>query len=350
MKRVLVLVLAAMLGACASKKKAEDNAVNSEKALTFEQGLRALEREDYSEAARIFDRLLVQNPATELDLVVLFDSGSAYEGLGDCGKASERYRQVVRSSMGKFQRIEAEALFRTSLMYECLGQDIKAVTSLLDARKRGKDLPFDVLNAEIPARLAAAYARIGNREKALQYFTQASRGLKRVVAQTGRGLQNERVAHNLFLMGRLSPSQRDATVEPGTYLQSLSMQQPYLLQAVEINHPVWSPRAAEDLKLAYDNIWKLKITDTSQKREVFTRALQTINELRRIRIPTNTNPRIQNIFASLDHTQTQLQNELSRMGEATPLTSEAEKREGLRREGRLADPGAGKKKKAAVKK
>jgi hypothetical protein len=66
-----------------------------------------------------------------------------------------------------------------SIMYECLGQDTKAITSLLDARKRGKDLPFETQVAEIPGRLAAAYARMNNRTKALEYFNQASEGLRR---------------------------------------------------------------------------------------------------------------------------------------------------------------------------
>lgn len=327
-----------ILAGCASQKQVAGP--SEEKVSEFDQGMRALERQDYDEAAQIFDRLLVQNPATELDLVVLYDSGAAYEGKGDCSRALERYRQVVRSSAGKFPRIEGEALYRSSLMYECMNQDPKAITSLLDAKKRGKGLPFETLNAEIPARLAAAYARIGNREKALHYFNQASRGLKQVVAQGGRGMQLERVSHTLFLMGRLSPTQRTAAVEPDSYLQSISMQQPYLLQAMELNNMTWSTHAQDDLKLAYDNIWKFKITEPEKKREFYTRALQSINELRKIRMPKS-DARIDDVFLTLDRIQNQLQGELSRVAESNPLTPEAKKREGLRQEGRLVAPTSG---------
>ncbi len=337
-KIIAVTGLLVLLAGCASTKKiSAGNDQQEEKVTQYDQGMRALEHEDYDEAAQIFDRLLVQKPATELDLVVLFDSGAAYEGKGDCARSLDRYRQVVRSSAGKFPRIEGEALFRSSLMYECLGQDAKAITSLVDAKKRGKELPFETLNAEIPARLAAAYARIGNRDKALQYFNQASKGLKQVVTQGGRGLQVERVAHTLFLMGRLSPSQRMAAVEPGTYLQSVSMQQPYLLQAMELNNAAWSTRAQDDLKLAYDNLWKFKIPEPEKRRDFFTRALQSINELRKIRMPKS-DSRIDDVFATLDRTQNQLQGELSRVAETNPLTPEAEKRGGLKREGKLVDP------------
>ncbi len=336
-KSAIVFGLLILVG-CASQKQVV--APSEEKVSEFDQGLRALEHQDYDEAAQIFDRLLVQNPATELDLVVLYDSGAAYEGKGDCARALERYRQVVRSSAGKFSRIEGEALYRSSLMYECMNQDSKAITSLLDARKRGKSLPFETLNAEIPARLAAAYARIGNREKALQYFNQASRGLKQVVSQGGRGMQLERVSHTLFLMGRLSPAQRTAAVEPENYLQSISMQQPYLLQAMELNNLTWSTHAQEDLKLAYDNIWKFKIVEPEKKREFYTRAIQSINELRKIRMP-KADARIDDVFLTLDRTHNQLQGELSWVAESNPLTSEAKKREGLRREGKLVNPPSG---------
>lgn len=351
MVRYLLMGMVLLLTACASSgPKKPVVTPGEEKTPALDQGLHAMEQEDYAGAAQIFDRLLVQKPASEVDLVILYNSAAAQEGLGNCAKASERYRQVVRSSAGKFSRIEGEALYRSSLMYECLGQDTKTITSLLDTKRRAKELSFDILNAEIPARLAAAYARMGNREKALQYFTQASRGLKQVVSQNGVRVKTDRVARTLFLMGKLNPSQRNAEAEPTTYLQSVSMQQPYLLQSIELGDPTWSPRAADDLKVAYDNVWKFKIEDPEKRREFYTRTLQTINELRKIRMP-RADPKVDTVFAVLDQTERQVQNELSRFAESNPLTPEAQKRQGLRREGRLIDPNVpnanGKKKKPA---
>ncbi len=337
MKNIAIVVLAFSFFACATKPKrvgSEPETASSE----FEQGLRALEAEDYESAATIFDRLLVEKPASELDLVAIYNSGAAYEGLTKCKVAAERYRQVVRSSAGKFTRIEGEALFRLSVMYGCLGQDTKEITALLDARKRGKDLPPEIVDAEIPARLAAAYARIGNRTKALQFFTQASRGLKGVVKpRDGRKVQTERVARTLFLMGSLSPNQRRGEVDPETFLQSIAMQQPYLLQAMEMDHPVWSGKASDDLQNAYDNVWKFKIEDPNKRREFYTRAVQTINELRKIRMP-RPEPRIDAVFAMLDKTESRLQTELSQVAEQNRLTPEAERRQGLKRTGRLVNP------------
>lgn len=334
----LGLVAAALISACATQPKVDTAEFSDETNPEFSRGLKALEKEDFGTAATIFDRLLVAKPASENDLLVTYNSGNAYEGLGNCGKAADRYREVVRGSAGKFPGIEAHAFYRLSLMYECLGQDTKTVTSLLDAQKREKQLPMEIARAELPARLASAYSRLGNRAKALEYFNLASDGLKAILASgsTPR-TQKESLGKTLFYMGHLNPAQRQGEGDPMGYLQALSMQQPYLLQAVELNHSSWSRKAAEDLNLAYDNILRFQIADPQKRNQFYTRSLQVIAELRKIRLPDGGKAEDE-IFAKLDRTERRIQNEITMNAETTKLTPDAQKREGLRREGRVADP------------
>jgi tetratricopeptide (TPR) repeat protein len=342
MKKLPLLLILCLFTACVSKPKVVEAYTEKDQndQGSFDRGVQALDGERFEDAARIFDSLLLEKPGTELDLVTLFNSGVAYEGLAQCQKASDRYRKVVRSSAGRFKRIEAEALFRLSLTYECLGQDTKAITALLDAKRRGKDLSFETQQAEIPARLAAAYSRLGNRTKALDYFNQASAGLKAVVTRSGGSaakVQTDMLARTLYTMGRLSPTQRTAQVNPDTYLQSISMQQPYLLQAMEFNSVPWSAKAEEDLKLAYRNIWEFKIDDPAKRRTFYTRGLQTINELRKIRM-NKPDPFVDAVFDYLTQTESRLQNELAKGGATNKLTDAAAQREGVRQQGRLVDP------------
>lgn len=344
MKRLL-LAAALALTACAAKQKKIDLGADEEGNPVFEKGLKALEKEQYAEAAAIFDRILVAKPASEADLVITYNSAAAYEGLGNCAKAAERYREIVRSSAGKYKNLEGNSLYRLSLMYECLGQDSKSITALLDAKKRGKELTVETRTAEIPARLAAAYARIGNRQKATEYFAEASEGLKKIVNQTQNHKQKELVARTLFLMGQLNSGQRSATVPPASFMQSVSMQQAYLLQAVEMDHPNWSKKAADDLKLAYDNIWKFQLESGEQRRDFYTRGLQAIQDLRKIRLP-NASANVNAIYAHLDTVEGKLQAELSKVAEYNKLTPDAERREGLKRQGKLIDPPKDKKPKA----
>lgn len=341
MKHVIMVSLMLTLAACSSsgdKKNAVDLKAG-EPNPAFERGLRALERQEYEEAARLFDRILVSQPGTELELVTMYNSGAAYEGLGNCPKAAERFREVVKASAKNFLRMEAEALFRLSLMYECLGQDTKAVAALLDARKRGKQLAPEVANAEIPARLAAAYSRLGNRDKALEYFEIAGQGLKAIVARSTGSTrpQTELLARTLYLMGKLNPQQRRAEASPDSFMQSLSMQQPHLLQAIEINHPVYSPKAADDLEIAYENIWKYRLESPQEKRQFYERGLQVSRELRRLRLP-DANPLVDEVYAGLDKTDARLNAELAKLAVTTRQTPESEKREGLKQQGRLVNP------------
>lgn len=336
-KLLFAFVLPTVLIACASKPVVERETLNDEDNPVFDRGLKALEQERYADAAQIFDSLLVAKPATERDLVMVYNSAAAHEGLGHCAKAAERYREVVRSSAGKFVQIEAQSLFRLSIMYECLGQDTKAVAALVDARKRGKDLPYETQVAEIPGRLAAAYSRLNNRPKALEYFNEASEGLKKIVARTHNSRQKELLGRTLFLMGQLNHAQRTAEAAPTSYMQSLSMQQPYLLQAIEMDHPMWSKKAADDLELGYENIWKYKLDDPEQRRAFYTRGLQTVQELKKIRLPgagALSGP----VFAAIDKTEARLNAELTRIAEINKLTPTAEQREGLKRQGRVVDP------------
>lgn len=344
MKRIFVIASLCGLAACAHKPPVSAVPhVDPEVQYNFDNGMKALAAQRYEDAARIFDTLLVSNPGTELEMVTMFDSGAAHEGMGECRKAADRYRQVVRASAGKFRRIEAEALFRLSLTYECLGQNTKAITALLDARKFTRDLPPETLSAEIPARLAAAYARLNNRERAMYYFKQASTGLKGFLGTRKGSLSRDSVARTLFMMGKLSYTQKDATVDPSTYMQSISMQQPYLLQSMELGIKPWCDKAEEDLRVSYDNIWHFKFDDPQKERDFYTHALQTLHELRNIRLP-KPDPVEDALFAYLDKTEYQLQTELAKNTPTDPLTPEAQKREGLRRQGRLVDPEAKKKK------
>ena len=67
MNKILIFSLLLSLVACSGRRKA-DLGVTDEVDTpnrVFDQGLSELDRENYAEAARIFDSLLVQKPATE---------------------------------------------------------------------------------------------------------------------------------------------------------------------------------------------------------------------------------------------------------------------------------------------
>jgi tetratricopeptide (TPR) repeat protein len=335
MLKIFICFFVVSLISCRSAPKAEAPNIPIAASKEYEKGLKALEEERFQDAIDIFDGLLVKHPASELDLVVLFNTASAYEGLGRCKDANDRYRRVIRSSNGKFLQIEGQAYFRIALTYECMNQDTKTVAALLDTLKRSKHLPPEILNAEVPARLASAYARLGNRQKALEYFTQASQGIKKIVS-TSRGVQSKVLGQTMYLMGKLSESQKTGEMDPIAYAQSIYIQQPYLLQSAETGHPVWAREAAADLKMAYDNIWKVPVTDENRA-EFYTRIMQNIYDLNKLKL-VNESDLVEEVYAQVAKVESRLQVELAKTSEVTKLTPEAQEREGLKRKGKTVSP------------
>lgn len=333
-KFIVIVVIVALAGCRSSNRRGEVEADSGSATRQFELGMRALEDQRYKDALSLFEGVLRQHPGSEFEMVVLFNSAAALEGLGDCREANERYRRVVKTSNGQFKIVESQALFRMSMTYECLDQDTKVVTSLLDTIRRAENLPVEVVKAEIPARMSAAYARLGNPKKAQEYFNMASKGLKEVLSN--RTYRPELLGQTLYLMGQLSRSQRNGAMNPVAYYHSIHFQQPFLLHALETGNPVWSKRAAEDLILAYENATRFKLNDEIRS-EFYTQTMKNLHTLRRLKLVVGSDL-MDDVFAKLEKTESFLRKQLVKASEGTKLTEEAEKREGLKRSGRVVGP------------
>lgn len=343
MLKLLFAVAVFLVVGCASQPKYQGPPVTPEAdaiQAQMQKGMKALEREDYNSAADIFDKMLKQKPASEFDLIIQYNDGVAHEGMGDCKRAAELYRQTAHGSIAmKTPKVEAESLYRLSFAYDCLGDDRKSVAALLDARRRSSGLTPDVSQAELPARLAAGYARLGERAKATQYFKEALNGLKRTLVSAGTTtkVQQRFAARTLYAMGQLTTRQRSLSIEPNAFLKSLSVQQPYLLQSAEQAVRPESQKAAEDLIFAYENFLRLTPAEPEKTRPFLELALQDIAELKRIRMPGK-GVMVDEIYDKVDVQESRVRQMLMAQSETMPLTDAAKGREGLRRQGRTVGP------------
>ncbi|MEO0335637.1 MAG: hypothetical protein AAF202_04555 [Pseudomonadota bacterium] len=318
----------------------------------FNLGVKALDEEKYPAAEAIFKTILTENPSNRFQLVVEYNLAAAYEGQKRCKEAGRGYRKVARSSLGKFPRIEAQALYRLSFAYACVGSDEKAVVSLLDAMRRKRHLQEEVAVAEIPARLASAYARLGNNEKAEIYYSDARRGIQYLRARfKNRRSLNDILAKTLFLMGRIAPIENRVKSNSIEYLSGLEYLQAYLLQAVEMNSETWSPKAAEQINRAYDLVFKVvadpvgkpsRLEEQQKLRknyEIATEALANLTLLKKNILPNITNnDNLVRLRASIVKKEEKFKEFLALNTNENPLTETAEEKEGLRRDLKLKDP------------
>lgn len=211
----------------------------------------ALGRGKYDEALAGFDRFIQQNPASPFTQAATLNSGRALEGLKNWQGAIDRYHEVVRATASA-PKLQATALYRLSFCHESLGDDAQVVVDLNDLLSHANGLPKETAQGELPARLAAAYARIGNFERAQEFYSRAEAGITKLRKAYG-GKVPEWLPKTLFLMGDCSNRQFSWNdFEPA--IRSFARSQVYLLEAAELNQQPWANRGADELIRVYNTL------------------------------------------------------------------------------------------------
>jgi tetratricopeptide (TPR) repeat protein len=223
----------------------------------FRAGLQLLSERKFTEALAVFDHYTSQNPTAPYAQATELNSGRALEGLERYSEAAERYRGIVVATNGIAPRLEAMALYRSSFCHEALGEDQQTVAVLVDLFNRLTAapgiLPEEIAHAELPARLAAVYARIGNYQMALDYYKKAESGIARLRHARNGSVPNW-LPRTLYFMGRLA-------AHPVTWddfesaLRPLAHGQIYLLEASDLGIEPWADRSATDLITIYQQLF-----------------------------------------------------------------------------------------------
>ena len=319
------------LAGCATPIKPRVQASASPPAALIE-GERKLLQGDAAGALEIFERFGAERAAAPWSQMAEYDAGRALESLSRWSDAAEKYRAVAQVAESSAPRLQALALYRLSFCAEALGQDDVALAALRDVESRRSRLPPEIADAEFPARVAGAYARIGNIEAAVSYYAQAERGIARLRHSPNQSLAGktslEWIPRTLYQMGRASlrkPSWDDFE----TSVRPLRFGQIYLLQAAETGVLPWAERASQDLSSAYaDLLVAISSAPVSPpedpvtaRRESQRRAwdyahltLEAIEELRARRLPADrsSSNEANAIFKYIDGAETNLKELLSK--------------------------------------
>ena len=267
----LLLILTALAAApsCSSVKKSatsvartlriiDDPAtrVPAEAPPEFRAALAHLEKEEYAKALEWLEEFLRKEPTSPWTQAASLNVGRALEGLGRWSEAAERYRKVVTATVDVAPKIQAMALYRLSFTYEALGDDQQTVVVLVDLMNRDKYLPEEIARAELPARLAGAYARVGNFEKAVAYYKLAENGVQRLKQANLSRTVPAWYARTLYFMGNMS-LRKVSWQDFETAIRPLARSQVYLLQAAELSVEPWAERASRDLIATYRDLWSV---------------------------------------------------------------------------------------------
>ncbi len=354
------LILCALIGllnfACSS------GARNAESAVTPEQtqarlgiGLQALESGHYQEAHNFFEDFVQKNPVTRFTSQALYYDGVAQNELGAFEDAANKLQTVVRLNEDKDLYLEADALYNLGKSHEGMGNDEKALATLLDAERRSKFLSHQVADVEIPARVAGIYARQGQMELADRYYTKAENGLAKLKGK-GSFEKQDWIPKALYGMGKITPRQiSESDFESG--LRSLRRSQSYLLRATEFNHALWSPKAEVEIEEIYKNAWSVieayPLADSEDKlaalKEQQNRMIElglilsgVLSQLNQEFLPDQetVNPSVKKLKAFVAQFDKKIDALIGSRPMNEGLTPEAEKLDAVVREGKVVDPNA----------
>src|SRR5262245_42178065 len=114
----------------------------------FERANAFLDNDRPADAAAIYDRLIVDNPVDQLDVLIIFNSGVAHFEAKNCEVAGERFRKVIRISNKKSPTVQGRAMLKLGDVYACLADDNKAITNLVELFRGNFGLPIEIARAE----------------------------------------------------------------------------------------------------------------------------------------------------------------------------------------------------------
>jgi tetratricopeptide (TPR) repeat protein len=308
----------------------------------FEKANALLDNKQYEDAAKIYEMLIVYN------------AGISHLLNLDCETAEERFRKVIRMANQKLPELAGRTLLRLSEVYTCLGADNKSIVNLIELSRGKYNLPPETIMAEVPAKLAAAYARIGNQKVAEQYFRKAEKGLLYIQNNYQDVVQKREVlSKTLYLMGNISQI-NTKNMSSSDYFATLRAMQKYLYKAVEFNEKNWSVQAADQITTAYENTWNIinKITPkegedaaisqreaTQEQIHVAQDALVAIKYLYQERVPDPDEPEVvKQLMNKLSTQESKIRNFLATNIVGTSLTPQALEAEGVKRAGRVLNP------------
>lgn len=310
-----------------------------------------VDAEDYASALAMAEAYLRDYPVAPQTQSVEFLRARSIEGLGRTEEAIDAYRRTVRTTATP-KDLVARSLYRLSFCYEATNQDDKLVASLLDVLKRKNDLEVEIVTAEVPARIAAAYARLGNKKLADKYFSLADSGIRSLKTRSANVNAEKWLPKTLYFMGTMSvgsfvPEDFENSLRP------LEKSQSFLLEAALINDTKWSPKAVEELKTIYTGIIGLiQKTNAADADEITGRVQQdlrwkmasgTLESLRKLKTASISPkepapPAVDEILSFINSKEVELTNILEEKPIGQGLTPEAERRKQNLRKARVVNP------------
>ncbi len=332
--------------------RAEQEAELAKADENFENGYMSLAKEGYSEFSKKFPNSIFYQRSR-------FGLAQTLEAESKWAEAASIYRDTIGATRERQPEIAAQALYRVSVCYENLQDETRVLASLKDAMNLKKYLRPEQIEAEIPARMAASYSRMGLLEDAKKQLQKADEGIQEVIKNQRSNMNQQELnqwsSEIYYKMGLFSTSQLNSENIQAS-LDSFKMVQIFSLRSVELGVQPWSEYAQQKMLGNYKDFWKAARTmplaqgldqEAAQRQRTERQihfageilALMTDLKSSRAILPEMRGPLSDSLFKSLTVQEEELQKFLYDQGETTKLTPDALKRNQMRKtKMKLQDP------------
>jgi tetratricopeptide (TPR) repeat protein len=310
-----------------------------------------LERGDFKGAENLFRQYEASWNYSIYRLRAQVGMARALEGQNQFAAAVKIYNGVIETAANRYPDIVGLASFYVSFCHQALDEGAKTFASLKDAEGYSRFLTQEMSMAEIPARLAAYYNRIGDQKKAQEYFQKAEKGVNLLYSHRDEK-DKEAKARLYYLMGNYNTSHVDSG-NFETSLGSLATMQVFSLRSIEVGHPTWSRLASEGLQKNYRDIWDSILTfhrndlidplaadQDLRERQVAAigNVLKNIELLRLYKTTARLNEFSESLLTFLDSLERSGRKAMVTAGLKNPITSEAAEKQSLKRSGVVHSP------------
>lgn len=352
-KLILIFSFTQIFSSCATTSKNQVGDLNddSQDPVKIEM-MTWIDKADRGEAATSltnFQNFQQKNPLSVYMNFAKYGEAYSFEKTEKYKEALAVYSDLMKLSRSRWPKIYAQSLYRTSFIYENTGENVKLLAALQEAAGLEKDLPPEIVQAEIPARRSMVYAKMDQKVESEKYLAEADRGLRRVMEQVQ---MNPAWLAKIYLqMGSLSLEQMgDQNIS--SYIKAFQTTQRYLLNSVAQNDPEWSKQAATQLVTSYNTFWgrienfgsQTQPVDLKQKQKnqfyLYADLMKVMNEALLLKplVEQKYNDQQKKIYSFLDSLESKISKTLLTQFDHMPLTEESELLNSVQKPGQVLNP------------
>ncbi len=319
---------------------------------TFENAVVYYRKGQHEKSFASIEAYLLAYPQTTKLVESLYLRGRNERFLAKYVNCLETFQNIIELTKNKKDSYFNYALYQSGICYEMLGDIEKAIAVYQDALRATGSLPAQLRDLEIPSRLALCYSRLGEKQAAEKYNKKLQISLKEYLSKKQfTKEEKEFYAEILFSMSSLEIPLKDQQ-DFDAVLTSLEMNQVTLIQLLKFNIQPYTLKALNIYVQNYTNLHEylvqLRINEGIDptlsnrgkqqiQKEMAFKVLENIESLEVLLLPEAMQPDLSAEFEKLKEIKGKFELMSVQRMSGDGLTPDAQRRESLKKEGKVID-------------